>query len=132
MCEQCDAGLLPAELADELHELEGQPRPEPRLVCFYCKHEVPAKDIYSTNTGRCTDCEKVRRLTVWESCPLSCPVLDTSPSAGVRVRVVCCKDIIQSTSRHDFRQCRCGASFIDGGSAYLRMGGLGGERVDEE
>ena len=34
-----------------------------------------------------------------------------------------CEDIIQSTYRHDFKTCKCGAIFIDGGTDYLRMGG---------
>lgn len=34
-----------------------------------------------------------------------------------------CKDIIESTFRHDFVQCKCGAIFVDGGIDYLRRGG---------
>lgn len=35
-----------------------------------------------------------------------------------------CKDIIFSRARHDFRECSCGATFIDGGfSEYYRIGG---------
>lgn len=31
-----------------------------------------------------------------------------------------CGDIIESTSRHDFKECSCGAVSIDGGHDYLR------------
>ena len=34
-----------------------------------------------------------------------------------------CKDVIQSTSRHDFVECNCGAIFVDGGNEYMRAGG---------
>ena len=34
-----------------------------------------------------------------------------------------CKDIIESTYRHDFKECKCGAIFVDGGKDYLRRGG---------
>lgn len=34
-----------------------------------------------------------------------------------------CGDTIYSRARHDFRECSCGSSFVDGGSFYLRYGG---------
>jgi DNA-directed RNA polymerase subunit RPC12/RpoP len=34
-----------------------------------------------------------------------------------------CKTIIESTHRHDFKQCPCGAIFVDGGLDYIRRGG---------
>lgn len=34
-----------------------------------------------------------------------------------------CKDEIQSVHRHDFKWCKCGAIFVDGGNSYLRGGG---------
>ena len=34
-----------------------------------------------------------------------------------------CKDYIRSKHRHDFRECKCKATFVDGGSWYQRMGG---------
>jgi len=34
-----------------------------------------------------------------------------------------CGDIIESKSRHDFQQCKCGAIFVDGGKDYCRRGG---------
>lgn len=35
-----------------------------------------------------------------------------------------CKDRIWSRHRHDFRKCKCGAVFVDGGRDYLRRGTL--------
>lgn len=39
--------------------------------------------------------------------------------------VICnkCDDLIFSAHRHDFRECKCGNIFIDGGQEYLRRGG---------
>lgn len=34
-----------------------------------------------------------------------------------------CGDIIESKFRHDFKQCKCGAIFVDGGKDYCRRGG---------
>lgn len=34
-----------------------------------------------------------------------------------------CGDVVISTYRHDFDQCRCGLSFLDGGEDYLRLTG---------
>ena len=34
-----------------------------------------------------------------------------------------CLDIIESRSRHAFVNCKCGAIFTDGGTAYIRRGG---------
>lgn len=34
-----------------------------------------------------------------------------------------CLDIIESKHRHDFRDCNCGAVFVDGGLDYQRIGG---------
>ena len=34
-----------------------------------------------------------------------------------------CGDEIESTYRHDFRSCKCGAVFVDGGLDYQRVGG---------
>lgn len=33
-----------------------------------------------------------------------------------------CGDDIESLSRHDFKQCSCGAVFVDGGHIYIRHG----------
>ena len=34
-----------------------------------------------------------------------------------------CKQVLLSLHRHDFRQCSCGNTFVDGGRDYLRRGG---------
>lgn len=44
-------------------------------------------------------------------------------TAGPTIECAKCGDRIFSTHRHDFRRCRCGQTFVDGGSAYLRVGG---------
>ena len=43
----------------------------------------------------------------------------------IRNRAQCnlCKDIIESTFRHDFVNCKCGAIYVDGGHDYLRRVG---------
>lgn len=33
-----------------------------------------------------------------------------------------CKDIIESTYRHNFVSCKCGEIFLDGGDEYIRYG----------
>ena len=33
-----------------------------------------------------------------------------------------CGDIIESTYRHDFKECKCGEIFVDGGTDYFRRG----------
>jgi len=33
-----------------------------------------------------------------------------------------CGDVITSTHVHDFKYCKCGKVFIDGGDEYLRYG----------
>lgn len=42
-----------------------------------------------------------------------------------RNRIKCnhCKDIIESTYRHDFKWCKCGKVAVDGGKDYLRRCG---------
>jgi hypothetical protein len=39
-----------------------------------------------------------------------------------KVRCKKCNDIIESKHSNDFRQCRCGAIFVDGGTDYQRFG----------
>ena len=34
-----------------------------------------------------------------------------------------CGEVIESTSRHDFKFCKCGAVAVDGGKDYLRRCG---------
>lgn len=35
-----------------------------------------------------------------------------------------CLDIIESKTVHDFKRCKCGAIFVDGGKDYIRRGGM--------
>jgi hypothetical protein len=39
-----------------------------------------------------------------------------------RARCRKCSDIIESVYRHDFKFCKCGNMFVDGGKDYLRRG----------
>ena len=41
-----------------------------------------------------------------------------------------CGDVIESSYRHDFKLCKCGAVAVDGGKDYLRR--LGDEEDYEE
>lgn len=36
-----------------------------------------------------------------------------------RARCKICGDILESTSRHDFKQCKCEAMAVDGGHDYI-------------
>lgn len=38
------------------------------------------------------------------------------------IRCNTCGDTIESTSRHDFKYCKCGRVFVDGGHDYLLRG----------
>lgn len=42
----------------------------------------------------------------------------------IRNRLQCkqCKDIIESHSVHDFKRCKCGSIFVDGGKEYSKFG----------
>ena len=37
-----------------------------------------------------------------------------------KIRCNKCLDVIESTHRHDFKFCKCGAVAVDGGKDYLR------------
>ena len=39
----------------------------------------------------------------------------------MKIRCLNCNDIIESTSVHDLKECKCGACFIDGGDKYVRI-----------
>ena len=41
----------------------------------------------------------------------------------MKIKCLKCNDIIESLSEHDFKKCKCGACFIDGGNQYTRIGG---------
>ena len=40
-----------------------------------------------------------------------------------KIRCKKCNEVIESTHRHDFKFCKCGAVAVDGGKDYLRRGG---------
>ncbi len=40
-----------------------------------------------------------------------------------RAQCAICKNIIESSYRHDFVSCECGSIFVDGGLSYIRRGG---------
>lgn len=40
-----------------------------------------------------------------------------------QLRCLECNDLIVSLDRHDFRSCKCGAVYLDGGRDYIRVGG---------
>lgn len=46
-----------------------------------------------------------------------------APGKGPQAKCAKCGDVIQSTYRWDFKACKCGAIFIDGGDSYTRCGG---------
>lgn len=39
------------------------------------------------------------------------------------IECLLCGDKLRSRNRHDFRECKCGNSYVDGGSCYPRWGG---------
>lgn len=41
----------------------------------------------------------------------------------MKIKCLKCNDIIESKHAHDFKRCKCGACFIDGGNEYTRIGG---------
>ena len=45
----------------------------------------------------------------------------------MRYLTQCCDEVIESKTVHDFVQCPCGKSFVDGGSEYMRLGSNTGE-----
>ena len=47
-----------------------------------------------------------------------------------KIRCKKCCDVIESTHRHDFKYCRCGAVSIDGGTDYQKVG-WGADRPGE-
>jgi hypothetical protein len=47
-----------------------------------------------------------------------------------KIKCKSCGDIIESKSRHDFRECSCGKCFVDGGLDYQRLGFPDGNMED--
>ncbi len=39
-----------------------------------------------------------------------------------RAKCLICEDVVFSASRHDFKSCKCGNIFVDGGMDYIRHG----------
>jgi len=46
------------------------------------------------------------------------------------IRCKSCGDVIVSEHVHDFKSCKCGAVFVDGGSQYARRGWPSGNPED--
>lgn len=46
------------------------------------------------------------------------------------IRCLSCRDVVESKSRHDFRRCKCGKVFTDGGTVYQRIGWPDGKMED--
>lgn len=40
-----------------------------------------------------------------------------------KIRCKRCGEVIESTDRHDFKFCKCGAVAVDGGTDYLKRSG---------
>lgn len=40
-----------------------------------------------------------------------------------KIRCKRCNDVIESTHRHDFKFCKCGAVAVDGGADHLKRSG---------
>lgn len=47
------------------------------------------------------------------------------------IKCLDCGSVIESTHRHDWRQCACGHAFVDGGLEYLRRGFVDPSRVED-
>jgi hypothetical protein len=48
-----------------------------------------------------------------------------------KIRCRKCDDVIESTHRHDFKWCKCGAVAVDGGKSYLKRCGDDWEELSE-
>lgn len=48
-----------------------------------------------------------------------------------KIKCKLCGDIIESKSRHDWRQCKCGSVFVDGGLDYSRVGWDGDKKYED-
>jgi hypothetical protein len=48
--------------------------------------------------------------------------MEKKPTLRNRCQCRLCLDVIESTFRHDFVRCKCGAIFTDGGPFYVRRG----------
>jgi len=48
-----------------------------------------------------------------------------------KIRCKFCGDIIESKHRHDFKKCKCGKVFVDGGLDYQRCGFPSESSIDD-
>ena len=39
------------------------------------------------------------------------------------IKCLKCNDVVESKHKHDFKWCKCGTVFVDGGLTYRRIGG---------
>jgi len=62
--------------------------------------------------------EEVREMEFVKACPRNQSANDKNQIKQGTVKL--CGDIIASTHRHDFRSCKCGEIYVDGGRAYPR------------
>lgn len=46
------------------------------------------------------------------------------------IRCLICNDVVVSHHRHDMRPCKCGATWIDGGSDYTRYSALDPNKME--
>lgn len=60
-------------------------------------------------------------LFAWEAIGQAIAKARGRPKNRARCRK--CGDVIESKYRHDWKECKCGAIFVDGGKDYVRRGG---------
>lgn len=48
-----------------------------------------------------------------------------------KAKCLICNEVIESTSRHDFKTCKCGNLSVDGGTDYIRRGYSSKDSVQE-
>lgn len=46
-----------------------------------------------------------------------------------KIQCLFCGDVIESTHTHDFKQCKCTLTFVDGGADYIRCGSIDLNRI---
>ena len=63
---------------------------------------------------------------------MTAPKGETRKVVIVRNAVRCkkCGQVIESTHRHDYRTCKCGAVSVDGGHDYLKRAGSPDDREE--
>lgn len=98
-----------------------------KLGCEFDNHDWNWKDDFPIRTDleQVVTCKLCGEMKVWHSdygkwCDCHVPI-DVIPEVSA-IQCLGCKDIVYSRARHDFRECSCGKSFIDGGFEYTRVG----------